>query len=189
LSVRELIRRGDAIEQALRRGEHKTRNTNGIEVDIAFTGDPFPSQASETASSVSYPSEDIRRIVRKLFRETTILYLHTILSDPNPGVQEITAGVDTVIQLMQQLPPSNLDHGLVFPICLAACMTDNQGQRQFLISRIQDAGNIGNLLQTRMSIEAVWQRRDLHRQAGAPSWEIIDWREALRDTGSNLLLV
>lgn len=189
LSVRELIRRGDVIEQALRRGEHGAGCNNGIELDIAFTGDPLPSRATESASSGQYPSDDIRRIVRKLFRESTILYLHTILSDPNPGVQEITAGVDTVIQIMQQLPPSDLDQGLVFPICLAGCMTDNQGQRQYLISRIQDAGNIGNLLQTRTSMEAVWHRRDMLRQAGAPSWEIIDWREGLRDIGSNLLLV
>jgi C6 transcription factor Pro1 len=104
-------------------------------------------------------------------------------------VQEITAGVDNVIQLLQQLPPSKLDQTLVFPTCLAGCMTDNQGQRQYLISRVQGASNMLNLQQTRSSMEGVWQRRDLLRQAGTASWEIIDWRESLRDHGLNLLLV
>ena len=94
-----------------------------------------------------------------------------------------------MIQLLQQLPPSELDQTLVFPTCLAGCMTDNQGQRQYLISRIQGSNNMVNLLQARVSMEGVWHRRDLLRQAGAPSWEIIDWRESLRDHGVNLLLV
>lgn len=104
-------------------------------------------------------------------------------------MQEIISGVDTVIHLMQQLPPSDLDHGLVFPICLAGCMADNASQRQYLVSRLQDAGNIGNLLQTRSAMEGVWQRRDLLRAAGAPNNQFVDWRECLRDQGTNLLLI
>lgn len=32
-----------------------------------------------------FPNEDMRRIVANIFRETVLLYLHTVLSDSNPG--------------------------------------------------------------------------------------------------------
>jgi hypothetical protein len=33
----------------------------------------------------SLPMDDTRRLVADIFRETAILYLHTVLSEPNPG--------------------------------------------------------------------------------------------------------
>jgi hypothetical protein len=42
--------------------------------------------------------------------------------------------------------------------------------------------NIGNILQARALMEAVWRRRD-----GGGS--IVDWREMLRNDGLNLLLL
>jgi hypothetical protein len=181
LSTRELIRRGDVIEAALRRGE---QDQVGLRLDIGLAGEQLQSPASTQRLS-----DDVRRIVRNLFRESAMLYLQTILNDPIPGVQEIINSVDTVIRLMSQLPHSDLDNGLVFPICLAGCMTDNPDQRTYMLSRIQDAGNIGNLAQTRSAMEGVWQRRDMLHNAGAPHNQFIDWRECLRDQGSNLLLI
>jgi hypothetical protein len=198
LSTRELIRRGDVIEAALRRGE---QDQVGLRLDIGLAGEQL-----QSPTSIQRLTDDVRRIVRNLFRESAILYLQTILNDPIPGkctrlvevsrpdenvpgVQEIINSVDTVIHLMTQLPHSDLDHGLVFPICLAGCMTDNPDQRTYMLSRIQDAGNIGNLAQTRSAMEGVWQRRDMLHNAGAPHDRFIDWRECLRDQGSNLLLI
>jgi C6 transcription factor Pro1 len=89
LSVRELIRRGDAIEQSLRRGEQEDKSAmikvNGIELDISFNGDALQSLTTDALTSGCAPNEDIHRIIRSLFRETAVLYLHTVLSDPNPG--------------------------------------------------------------------------------------------------------
>jgi len=181
LSTRELIRRGDVIEAALRRGE---QDQAGPRLDIGLAGEQL-----QSPTSIQRLPNEVRRIVRNLFRESAILYLQTILNDPIPGVQEIINSVDTVIHLMSQLPHSDLDHGLVFPICLAGCMTDNPDQRTYMLSRIQDAGNIGNLAQTRSAMEGVWQRRDMLHNAGAPHNQFVDWRECLRDQGSNLLLI
>jgi Fungal specific transcription factor domain len=81
LSVRELIRRGDAIEQMLRRREQEQRGSNGIELNLDFTA-----EGAADAVSGDDLNEETRYLVRKIFREAAILYLHTVLSDPNPGM-------------------------------------------------------------------------------------------------------
>ena len=83
LSVRDLIRRGDVIERTLRRSgqEEKSR-------EIGFNGEALQSLSSDHSASggaSQFANEDIRRIVRDIFHETAVLYLHTVLSDPNPG--------------------------------------------------------------------------------------------------------
>ena len=97
LSVRELIQRGDAIEQQLRT---HTEPESFAEVDQApmhpslpgtnvdYTGSPSMSVLSSpqsTDTTVQFPSEEMRRVVAALFREAAILYLHTVLSDSIPG--------------------------------------------------------------------------------------------------------
>ncbi|KAJ7679032.1 fungal-specific transcription factor domain-containing protein [Mycena polygramma] len=133
LSNRDLIRRGDEIEQRLRKAS-------------------------------SAPS-----LVARIFSETVLLYLHTVLSDSNPGVPEISNSVEAIVQLLGQLPPSEVDRALVFPICLA-------GRLQGLDE------SLGNLMRTRLLMEAVWQKRDV-------SGTTVDWRETMRQRGLNLLLV
>jgi hypothetical protein len=87
------------------------------------------------------------------------------------------------MQLLNRLPPSELDRSLVFPICLAGCMTDDPAGREVLKVRLHaQEQNIGNLLQARAVMEAVWQKRDAHGG-------VIDWRETMRDHHLNLLLV
>jgi hypothetical protein len=102
---------------------------------------------------------------------------------PCTGVPEIRASVGEIVQLLNQLPPSEVDRSLVFPICLAGCMTDDSSRRDFLKGRLQARDeSVGNLMQTRAMMEAVWQRRDVHGGA-------IDWRESIRERSPNLLLV
>jgi len=195
LSMRELIRRGDAIEQQLRTHTEPESFTTmdqapmhpslpGTNVDYA--GSPSMSALSSTQSvniSVQFPSEEMRRVVAALFRETTILYLHTVLSDSVPGVPEISASVDVITKLFNRLPPSEVDRSLVFPLCITGCMTDNRARRDLMKGRLQAQDeNIGNILQARALMEAVWRRRD----AGACA---VDWREFMHNDGLNLLLV
>lgn len=97
LSMRELIRRGDAIEQQLRT---HTEPESFAEVDQAPMHPSLPGtnidythshlsalslpQAVDT--TIQFPSEEMRRVAACLFRETAVLYLHTVLSDPIPGM-------------------------------------------------------------------------------------------------------
>ena len=84
---------------------------------------------------------------------------------------------------MGQLSVSELDRSLVFPICLAGCLTDDLAQRSLLRTRLQtcDAG-FGTLMQARVLMDAVWQRRDMHGGA-------VDWRDLMHEQGLNLLLI
>lgn len=76
LSYRELIRRGDAIEQRLKQNVTDTRLINDIKlIPNEIVGDP----------DVTFPGEDTRAMVADLFREASVLYLHTVLSGPCPG--------------------------------------------------------------------------------------------------------
>lgn len=88
-----------------------------------------------------------------------------------------------IMQFLSQLPPSEVDRSLVFPICLAGCMTDDAVQRDVLKGRLQAQDeSIGNLMQTRALMETVWQKRDA--RGG-----VVDWRETMRERGLVLLLV
>jgi len=66
LSYPELIRRGAVIEQRL-------RNTTPTDTSITDSG---PS-----------PTPEQRALVANVFRETALLYLHTVLSNSSPGEQ------------------------------------------------------------------------------------------------------
>ncbi|KAJ3834979.1 fungal-specific transcription factor domain-containing protein [Lentinula raphanica] len=172
LNYRDLIHRGDEIEQRLRQ-----RPNTPI-----FEEDP-PLHPNLSITDVIFPNEEVRKLLASIFRATALLYLHTILHDPNPGVSDISASVNGVVQLIGQLQPSHVDRVIVFPICLAACMTDDPVHRDFLKGRLkaQDE-SIGNLTKARLLIEAVWQKRDIHGGT-------VDWRETMRDQKLNLLLL
>jgi len=73
LSYRELIRRGDVIEQRLR--QNVTDTSNDVTLPNETTGEP----------DVAFPSDDVRAVVADLFKEAATLYLHTVLSGPCPG--------------------------------------------------------------------------------------------------------
>ena len=213
LSTRELIRRGDAIEQGIRQIQETTATSSGLALDLGLIADLSPLMGDSSSDS-PFLSDDARRGVRGLFKESALLYLHTILSDPNPGgspffqgaisfmeppadlcrnnfigVREISNSVANIIQLVQQLSTGDMDQTIVLPIYIAGCMTDNLVQRQYLAGRLRSQSNLGNLLQTRSAMESIWHKRDVLRQTGTPGWESVDWREGLREGSSSLLLV
>jgi len=180
LSVRELIRQGDEIEQQLR--HHRSSGTNSAEVDQVPLHPNVP-QLSDSGNTTLFPSDDIRRLTADIFREAVVLYLHTVLSDANPAVPEISASASTIMQLMNELPASEVDRSLVFPIYIAGCLTDDPVHRNILRGRLQGQDQtIGNLLQTCAAMETVWKKRDTHGTT-------VEWQESLREPGRNLLLV
>ncbi|KAF5382023.1 hypothetical protein D9615_004431 [Tricholomella constricta] len=180
LSFRELVRRGDDIEQRLRK--HRSKAANLSDVDQAPLHPNL--QASTTEPRLApFPGEEARRLVAKIFCETVVLSLHTVLSNANPGVAEIRESVETIVRLLHQLTSSEIDRALVFPICLAGSMSDVSAHRDFCKGRLQHLdGSIGNLMQTRLVMEAVWQKRDVK---GGP----VDFRDTIRERGLNLLLI
>jgi hypothetical protein len=78
-----------------------------------------------------------------------------------------------------------MDRSLVFPICLAGCLTGDPQTRQRLKQRLQQQEAdmpIGNLLPACAVMDTVWQRRESTRC-------VVDWRDVMRERGFNLLLV
>jgi hypothetical protein len=62
-------------------------------------------------------------------------------------------------------------------------MTNDSNKRDYLKGRLQGLNETyGNLLQTRLLMEALWQRRDV-------SGEPVDMREIMRDQQLTVLLL
>lgn len=87
------------------------------------------------------------------------------------------------MQALNKLALSEVDRGLVLPICVAGCLTDIPEERELFKQRLdaQDT-SLGNLLETRRLMETVWHKRD--SQGG-----VVDWRHAMADIGINLLVI
>ncbi|KAH9950003.1 fungal-specific transcription factor domain-containing protein, partial [Amylocystis lapponica] len=92
LSVRELIRRGDHIEQQLR-----ARVTPRHWVDDETPLDPASPLGQDNAA---FAREEARRVIVDIYREAAILYLHTVLSESLPGVPEINTSVEQMTVLL-----------------------------------------------------------------------------------------
>lgn len=112
LSMRELIRRGDVIERHLRT---QTETMLSAEADQTPLHPELPSMAAEHGNiqnsptghaGASLPADDTRRILADIFREATILYLHTVLSDPNPGASKLIHACAMLMTLSQECPKS-----------------------------------------------------------------------------------
>ncbi|EGN98765.1 hypothetical protein SERLA73DRAFT_181398 [Serpula lacrymans var. lacrymans S7.3] len=189
LSMRGLIRRGDQIEQHLRSHPDPTSFS---EVDPVPLHPHFPSlgmgshsphEPTRGQAMAPFPTEDARRSVAGLFREAAVLYLHTVLSDSNPGVPEIIESVNSIMNTMNQLHPSVVDRSLMFPLFLAGCMTDDRIKRETIKARLQTQDEcFGNIHQIRRAMEVLWQQRDSHGGS-------VEWREMMSSPNFNLLLV
>lgn len=85
LSIRELIRRGDNIEQRLR------RNQIDFPCDGHLDQTPLDPNLVQQTSVVTeqgaapFPSNNVLQQISAIFWESAILYLHTVLSNPIPG--------------------------------------------------------------------------------------------------------
>ncbi|KAG6851141.1 hypothetical protein H0H93_001021 [Arthromyces matolae] len=178
LSVRELVRRGNDIEQRL--AQHQSGGLG--DADQALLHPDLQTPAMEPHVAL-FPSEETRRLVSRLYCEAAVLSLHTVISNANPGVAEIRESVEAVVRYLDQLTTSDVDRALVFPICLAGSLTDDSNRRDFFKSRLQHLDDsIGNLMQTRLVMEAVYQKRDVSGVA-------VDLRDTIRERGPNLLLI
>jgi hypothetical protein len=83
LSNVDLIRRGNEIEQRLRKASSSPVCRG--EVDTTPLHPTLVQADSEAVDAVPFPSNETRQLVAKIFSETVLLYLHTVLSDSNPG--------------------------------------------------------------------------------------------------------
>ncbi|KIK99965.1 hypothetical protein PAXRUDRAFT_822141 [Paxillus rubicundulus Ve08.2h10] len=180
LSMRELIRRGNVLESHLRSYREPVYHPDPTQLhpDLPIGGD-FDAKGLPGLPAIV----DTRQLVAKIYQEAAILYLHTVLSDPNPGVPEIVQSTDVVTHLVRQLPMSALDRTLVFPICLVGCLTDDPARREVFKARlVGQQSHFGNVEHALMVMKTAWQRRDT--RGGA-----VEWRDLLHVQGRTPLLL
>ena len=88
LSIRELIRRGDLIEQDLKgfpvSGLLDEKAAVQVQDPLLAASGALPGVMGDSAD-VAAPGDEVRLLVAKIHRESALLYLHTVLNDAYPG--------------------------------------------------------------------------------------------------------
>ncbi|TCD71987.1 hypothetical protein EIP91_000119 [Steccherinum ochraceum] len=135
-----------------------------------------------------------RRLTNEIFRASARVYLHTVLSGENPSCPEIMHGVADTIDALRQVPTHaprihrDVIRSVVFGICLCGCLTDDRGQRTFLLKMLQSqkSESVGNIGEVQALMERVWERRDNNIHGpGQP----VNWRDVMRESTKELLLL
>ncbi|KAL5503907.1 hypothetical protein ACEPAH_7978 [Sanghuangporus vaninii] len=136
-----------------------------------------------------------RRLTADIFRASARLYLHTVLSGDNPGVKEIRDGARDTIDALKRVPPEpkslrcSVVRSVVFPLCLAGCMTDVATERATVKEFLEGEGGAGNCGSVVAVMETVWERRDAKRRGGRRTEEVagnVSWRDVLRERGGGM---
>ncbi|KAL5526005.1 hypothetical protein ACEPAG_7343 [Sanghuangporus baumii] len=136
-----------------------------------------------------------RRLTADIFRASARLYLHTVLSGDNPGVKEIRDGARDTINALKRVPPEpkslrcSVVRSVVFPLCLAGCMTDDTTERATVKEFLEGEGGAGNCGSVVAVMETVWERRDAKRRGARRTEEVagnVSWRDVLRERGGGM---
>lgn len=161
LSVPELVRRGQHIEKILKKPS-----------SLPMT---FHDHAQHERSHQ-------RMLTSEVFRASAHVYLHSVISGDYPQCPEIIEAVDRTIGCLRAAESGQTGRAVVrsvvFSICIAGCLTDDLGHKEYLRKRLKEQRGIGNCSQVQHLISEVWRRRGKER---------VDWRQVMRE--AEMLLV
>jgi hypothetical protein len=221
-NYRELTRRGEVIEKALRTGErihgeeeaHQrmledqrvevTRRITSCNpaVTAALAASSSSSVASSGSSGVRSPSSsprmghslplrpegldvlEVQSRAGRVFRAGAHLYLASVVLDCKPRAPEISAAINNVMTAVENLPRSDVDKSLVFPLCIAGCLSATPEQKNVFRERLSPHHTVGNCQRAVEVIDAVWTKRQAVADGIA-----VDWRQTMAELGFRLLLV
>ncbi|KAF8340410.1 fungal-specific transcription factor domain-containing protein [Cantharellus anzutake] len=142
---------------------------------------PFIELSMESSSSSAYPFTHSNPNVpdtyptSEIFRQAALLYLSTVTSGYSPSVSHTQDAVAALKLSLEAVPfdmVNKVDRSLVFPICLAGCMTDDLNLRN----------TVGNTITALQLMEAVWGMRD-------STGEAVAWRDVMNEMKFELLMV
>lgn len=104
------------------------------------------------------------------------------------AVPEISSSVEQIIGLFAELPLSDYDHALTFPLFLCGCMTDSPNIQETIKSRLQFTDDrSGKVAHVRAIMENTWFKRAAAQGQHSPLTSL-DWRDNLHEWGNLLLL-
>ena len=159
-------------------------------VDLSTESPSTTSPSSSPMSAYPFTHDDPNvpdtYSTSEIFRQAALLYLSTVTSGYSPSVEhtrEAIAGLKEALEAVPLGVVHRVDRSLVFPICLAGCMTDDQGLRGFFSGRLGNLGNtVGNTTTALQLMEAVWNVRD---STGVG----VAWRDVMNEMKFELLMV
>jgi hypothetical protein len=139
-----------------------------------------PSSPTSSTASAHLTTSDV-------FRQAALVYLSIVQNGFDPNIPSTRQAVDATHAAVIALPPSKYDKSLVFPLCVAGCMTDDPTLRQFFSGRLDMNSPVGNCGKTVELMAEVWRRRDLGILR--PDGTMYGWRDVMKETGLEILLV
>ncbi|KAG8826422.1 hypothetical protein FRC17_008256 [Serendipita sp. 399] len=153
LSYRELARRGQAIEQsifgqaAVAPAANYFPNSTASQMNFPtpqfVSGGPVPQPAatSNFAAVVSQSSP-----LQLAYLDACIFMLHSVVSGPNPRVQELNGAAQQILSRLQSIPANHRPISLIFPLCIAGILGDN-AELQRVQAQIASLGAAPDLAQ------------------------------------------
>ena len=194
LSVPQLVERGIEIERTYLSGDspYATVSASDPGYGLGLNAHAHPN-GDGSATTVDLEILQRRRLTNEIFRASARVYLHTVLSGENPLCPEIVLGVTDTIHALRQVPTDaprihrDVIRSVVFGICMCGCLTDDRGQRSFLLKMLQSqqGESVGNVAEVQALMEKVWERRDHNQHHGQP----VNWRDVMRESTKELLLL
>lgn len=127
---------------------------------------------------------EIQSHAGRIFRTGAHLYLSSVVSDCKPRAPAVSAAVNDVMAAVQNLPRSDVDKSLVFPLCIAGCLSATRDQKHFFRERLSPHHAVGNCQRAVQVIDAVWAKRE-----AVGDGIVVDWRQTMGEIGLRLLLV
>jgi len=127
---------------------------------------------------------EIQSRAGRVFRAGAHLYLSSVVSDCKTRTPGISAAVNDVTTAVQSLPRSDVDKSLVFPLCIAGCLSATRDQKNFFRERLSPHHTVGNCQRAVQVIDAVWAKREAMADG-----IVVDWRGTMGELGLRLLLV
>lgn len=170
LSLPTLVSKSQVIESRLEHGLELLSQSHG----------------SLPWNSTGPPKSQRTALVTRLFAAGALVQLHTVTSGAYPGISETRSAVLRAVAIIESIQEPQMVRGLVWPICISACLAETGLQPFFqevvtaTIGSRRDFGNCSTILQI---IEACWRRREMDQNAEC------DWKSGMDDLGICALMV
>jgi hypothetical protein len=172
LSVYELVQRGATIQQEL---------DNAAASHLSLTVGTPPINGVVTGGLDTHKEKLL--YISSAFRHAAGLYLHVLVSGPNPRLPEIQKAVgETRIQLQHLIDVEMLGYA-AWPLCVAACLAPVENQEGFesLLPRASDETRFRSAMQALEVARKCWALRDEGKTD-------VCWRIAIRSLDRSVLL-
>lgn len=127
---------------------------------------------------------EIQSRAGRVFRTSAHLYLASVVSDCQLRAPEVSTAVNDAIIAVQDLPCSDVDKSLVFPLCIAGCLSATENQKNIFRGRLSPHRTVGNCQRAVEVIDAVWAKR-----RAVADGTVVDWRKCMEELDFRLLLV